>query len=178
MPPRVRIIGIDPGLSISGFAVIDSNSNTVKLVECGLIKTRTKDSTADRLNQIHTAVSKLIDKHKPSALAVEDNFYGKNFKTAKLMSQAEAMILLAGAETNLTIRKFPTKTVKQAVVGRGDASKSQVSFMVGRHLRLKTDSVPRDISDALAVALCCMFKSNSTRRGVSVFDSISGRVAG
>ena len=178
MPPQVRIIGIDPGLSVSGFAVIDSNSNTAKLVECGLIKTRTKDSTADRLNQIHTAVSKLIGKHKPSTLAVEDNFYGKNYQTAKLMSQAEAMILLAGAEKSLTIQKYPTKTVKQAVAGRGDASKSQVSFMVGRHLRLKTDLVPKDISDAMAVALCCMFKSNLTMRGVSVFDSLSGRSAG
>lgn len=91
---------------------------------------------------------------------MEDSFLGKNFKSAKILGGAKAVILLAGAENKLATCEYSPREIKQAVVGRGGASKQQVKFMVKNLLGLDSAPMEEDASDALAVALCCAFKSN------------------
>ncbi len=161
MSPKLRILGIDPGISVTGYGVIDYQADRPRLVECGIIKTKVKDSQGERLHQLYQGVNQLLKKFKPKTLAIEDSFLGKNFKAAKVLGGAKAVVLLAGAERKLATREFSPREVKQAVVGRGEASKEQVNFMVTNLLRLKSLPVKEDTSDALAVALCCAFRTNS-----------------
>ncbi len=161
MSPKVRILGIDPGISVTGYGIIDYLSNQPKLIECGIIKTRANGSQGERLHQLYQGVSQLLKEFKPKALAVEDSFLGKNYKSAKILGGAKAVVLLAGAERKIDTQEYSPREVKQAVVGRGGASKEQVNFMVANLLRLKLPPAKEDTSDALAVALCCAFRTKS-----------------
>ncbi len=123
-----------------------------------------KDSTSKKLQQIFFGLNKIIKKNKPDFLAVEDSFFAKNVKSLKVMSQAKGVILLAGAQAGLTVKEYSTREVKQSVVGRGEASKNQVQFMVKALLSIKSDNLPEDASDALAVAFChCQKISNHNK---------------
>ena len=164
MSLRVRILGLDPGISRSGYGVVDYIGGQAKLVECGVIETKAKSQSGERLHTLYSGFREVIRKHKPELLAVEDSFLGKNFKSAKILGGAKAAALLAGAEYKLPSREYSPREIKQAVVGKGAASKAQVQFMVKNHLRLKQIPTPEDASDALAVALCCSFRLNSKGR--------------
>jgi crossover junction endodeoxyribonuclease RuvC len=162
--PKSRILGIDPGVSVTGYGIIDFVNNHPRLVECGTIKTKARQSSGEKYWQLCQGVRKLIRKRNPGVLAVEDSFVGKNFRSAKALGGAKAVVLLAGAEKGIVSCEFSPREIKQAIVGRGEASKQQVNFMVGKLLSLKSNPDQDDISDALAVALCCSFKA----KGVEV----------
>ena len=161
MPPRKTILGIDPGIGVTGYGIIEWQSDRARLVECGVIKTKTNGSQGERLRQLYSGINQLLKKFKPDTLAVEDSFLGKNFLSAKVLGGAKAVALLAGAERELDTYEFSPREVKQAIVGNGGASKPQVNFMVSNLLKLKSPPA-EDSSDALAVALCCAFRSNAT----------------
>lgn len=161
MSPKARILGIDPGASVTGYGVVDYIADQPRLIECGVIRTKSNHTRGERYQQLYKGVREVIKTHKPKVLAVEDSFLGKNFKSAKILGGAKAVILLAGAENRLKTWEYSPREIKQAVVGRGEASKEQVGFMVRSLLRLKSAPEPEDASDALAVALCCAFRSNS-----------------
>ncbi|OGC94939.1 MAG: crossover junction endodeoxyribonuclease RuvC [candidate division Zixibacteria bacterium RBG_16_48_11] len=163
MSPKTRILGIDPGISVTGYGLIDYQAQQAKLVECGVIKSKTNHSSAERYQQMYAGIKEVIKNHKPECLAVEDSFLGKNFKSAKILGGAKAVILLAGAESKLKTCEYSPREIKMAVVGRGEASKEQVNYMVSSILKLKSAPHPEDASDALAVALCCAFRSNLSR---------------
>ena len=161
MSLKKRIIGIDPGIGVTGYGVIDWQSDKIKFVECGIIKTKANGSPGERLHQLYKGINQLLKEFKPDTLAVEDSFLGKNFLSAKVLGGAKAVALLAGAERELDTYEFSPREVKQAIVGNGGASKPQVNFMVSNLLKLKSPPA-EDSSDALAVALCCAFRSNAT----------------
>ena len=161
MSPKIRILGIDPGISATGYGIIDYIAEQPRLLECGIIKPKSKGTAAEKLSQIYQGISQLLKKHRPKVLAVEDSFLGKNFKSAKILGGAKAVVLLAGAQKKLDIHEYSPREIKQAVVGNGAASKEQVKFMVTSLLRLKSFPHPEDVSDALATALCCAFRTDS-----------------
>ncbi len=157
-------LGVDPGISRCGFGLVRYHNNKYQLLNSGIIKTNLKDSTSKKLQQIFFGLNKIIKKNKPDFLAVEDSFFAKNVKSLKVMSQAKGVILLAGAQAGLTVKEYSTREVKQSVVGRGEASKNQVQFMVKALLSIKSDNLPEDASDALAVAFChCQKISNHNK---------------
>lgn len=148
------ILGIDPGLAIVGYSLIEKKGN--KFTECnyGVIRTQAKQSNSDRLKLIFNELNEIIDNHKPDEMAVEKLFFNKNVKTAIKVGQARGVILLAGAQSKLRVAEYTPLQVKQAVVGYGRAGKQQVQQMVKALLCLNELPRPDDAADALAVAIC------------------------
>jgi len=149
------IAGIDPGTARIGYGIIKKSSNKLEMIEYGCIKTESKFSTAERLDQLDQQLTQLIKKYKPDKMAVEDIFFFKNVKTAVKVSQARGVILMRGARMKIPVAEYTPLQVKQAVTSYGRAEKSQVQKMVKLLLNLKEIPKPDDAADALAVAICC-----------------------
>ena len=152
---RYTILGIDPGLADTGYGVIEKN-NKGKLIcqEFGVIKTKSKKGMGERLETINKNLRKIIKKHKPQLIAVEQLFFCKNVKTALLVGQARGVILLTARQNKIPTAEFTPLQVKQAVSSYGQAGKLQVQKMVKILLGLKELPKPDDAADALAIAIC------------------------
>lgn len=148
------ILGVDPGLTITGFCILGKNGNKTNLIAYGSIKSDTKDLMPNRLKYLFEEINKIITKFKPDALAIEDAFFSKNVKSAMVLGHARGSIILAAAINNMIIREYAPRKVKLSVCGSGAASKEQVSFMVMKILGLEKQLKPYDISDSIAVGLC------------------------
>jgi crossover junction endodeoxyribonuclease RuvC len=144
-------LGLDPGTAVTGYGVVQSDGPS--LVECGVIRTNPRDALPQRLKDIYEGIRDLIDRHTPSALAVEDVFYAKNVRTTVVLGHARGVILLAGAQAGIAIYEYPPREIKKAVTGVGGATKEQVQYMMMRLLRLKSAPRPTDASDGVAAAL-------------------------
>lgn len=150
------IIGIDPGTAITGYGVIESSGNKIKLIDYGCIITDKKSSAAERLKILDKELSKIIKKYKPQKIAVEDIFFFKNLKTAIKVSQARGVVLATAARSKVPlIEEYTPLQIKQAVSGYGRADKKQVQKMVKILLNLKTIPKSDDAADGLAAAICC-----------------------
>lgn len=148
------ILGIDPGLAIVGWGVIDYNGNRFKTVDYGSIQTPAGMPTERRLVEIHRELRELIARYRPEVMAVEELFFNTNITTGIRVSQARGVILLGAAEAGVEIAEYTPLQVKQAVVGYGRAEKRQVISMVTRLLGLREPPRPDDTADALAIAIC------------------------
>lgn len=155
----MRVLSIDPGIGITGFSLIQSNRQKSSLSAYGTIKPKSEDSIPVRLNYLFEEVNKLLDQFTPDILAVEDSFYSKNVKSAMILGQARASILIAAVQADIPIHQFAPRKVKMSVCGNGAASKEQVSYMVTKILKLKETPRPLDVSDAIAVGLCYINQS-------------------
>jgi crossover junction endodeoxyribonuclease RuvC len=151
---RNIILGIDPGLADTGYGVIEREQNG-KLVclEYGTIKTPAKEDLGVRLEMINLKLDKIIKKHKPGLIAVEELFFCKNVKTALVVGQARGVILLTARQNKIPMVEATPLQVKQAVSAYGQASKLQVQKMVKLLLNLKELPRPDDAADALAIAI-------------------------
>ncbi len=150
----MRILGIDPGIAITGYGIIDKTGNNFRSVAYGKVTTGTEMDTCKRLMHIYENLLKVIEGYKPQCAAVEELFFNKNAKTAIIVGQARGVALLAAANTGLDLYEYTPLQVKQAVVGYGRAQKRQVQELVKLLLGLEDIPRPDDVADALAVALC------------------------
>jgi len=146
------ILGIDPGTRITGYGVIDAHA---KPLDFGCIRPPPHLSLAQRYEIIFNGVEALIEKYRPSAIAVESQFVLKNAQSAIKLGMAKGMVYLAAARKKIPIYEFAPKKAKLAVVGHGGASKFQVQKMIQALLRLPNPPEPEDAADALALAICC-----------------------
>ena len=153
----MRILGIDPGLAVTGFGVLEIDGDKVKLLNAGTHST-SNGMLSERLKSIFVKISDLLDSESPAEVAIEEGFYGKNVKVAMSLGQARGAVLLACSLNGLPIYEYSPREVKQAVVGRGAASKEQVNYMIRQLLNLRELPSPLDVSDALAVAYCHLLK--------------------
>ena len=151
---NLRILGIDPGVAIVGFGIIESEGNKQQLVRCGVITTPAHTQLSYRLHSIYTDLTDLIKAFRPDAIAVEELFFNTNLTTGISVAQARGVILLACYESGVPVYEYTPLQVKQAVVGYGRAEKNQVMDMVKRILRLQDIPRPDDAADAVAIALC------------------------
>ncbi len=149
-----RLIGIDPGIMITGFCVLDFFKSKTKLVAYGTIKPPRKDRLERRLMHLYDEVFSVISRFCPSVMVIEDSFYSKNVKSAVVLGQARSVIMLAGAKSKIDIYEFAPRKIKQSVCGNGSATKEQVQYMVAQILNLKEIPKPIDITDAMAVGIC------------------------
>jgi|TARA_B100000676_G_scaffold85666_1_gene85803 crossover junction endodeoxyribonuclease RuvC len=149
-----RIIGVDPGLSITGFGVLDQKNDQIRLVAHGTIKPPNRESLPNRLKYLNDNMKDLIKRFDPFQMAIEDTFYSINVKSALLLGQARGVLLLAAASMNIQSSSYAPRKVKQSVAGNGGADKKQIQFMVQKILNMDKPPKPLDASDALAVALC------------------------
>ena len=150
----VRILGIDPGLAIVGWGVVDYSGNRFKTVAYGAIRTPAGIKTEDRLASIYRDLTSLIEEYRPEEMAVEELFFTNNITTGIRVAEARGIILLCGAQHGLRIAEYTPPQVKQAVVGYGKAEKRQVISMVTSILGLREPPKPDDTADALAIAVC------------------------
>ncbi|MBL7013326.1 MAG: crossover junction endodeoxyribonuclease RuvC [Candidatus Marinimicrobia bacterium] len=149
----VRVIGIDPGIGVTGFGIVDGQNGKTRLHSYGTITPPKKDSIHIRLKYLYNEVQKLIKTYQPSIMAIEDSFYSKNVKSALTLGQARGALMLAAANEGLDVKQYAPRKVKQSITGNGAATKEQIQFMVTQILKLKTPPKPLDITDAIAVAL-------------------------
>ena len=148
------ILGIDPGLAIVGWGVIDYQNNRFRPLAYGSILTPAGVETAERLALIHRDLAEIIRTHKPTQMAVEELFFTNNITTGIRVAEARGVILMTGHELGLELAEYTPNQVKQAVAGYGRADKRQVISMVTRILNLPAPPKPDDTADALAIAIC------------------------
>ena len=148
------ILGIDPGLAIVGWGVIDYDKNRFRTIDFGSLQTPAGEATETRLVNIYSGMQELIKRYKPSCMAVEELFFNTNITTGIRVSQARGVILLAAAQAGIEIAEYTPLQVKQAVAGYGRADKHQIITMVTRLLGLREPPKPDDTADALAIAIC------------------------
>ena len=150
----MKILGIDPALTITGYGLIDVRNKKMALVEAGIISTSSKDLVTVRLDKIYRGIIKLISDTSPDVLVLEKIYaHYRHPTTSYILGQARGVICLAAATKNITLVEYAATRVKKAVVGKGLASKLQMQRMVSGLLSLK--SVPKymDVTDALGLAI-------------------------
>jgi len=153
MRSSTRILGIDPGFRVTGYGILDTNGQQSQHVASGVIKASQEDSVAGRLAIIFREVANLVEIHKPEELSIERVFVHKNADSALKLGHARSAAICATFEYKIPVFEYAARQVKQAVVGKGSASKEQVQHMV-RVLLAIDDVLPMDASDALGIALC------------------------
>ncbi len=150
----VRVIGVDPGTATTGYGVVEpADGRPGRLVECGVIRTSPHQPLWCRLRALYEDLVQLIERHEPTALAVESIFYAKNVRTTVVLGHTRGVILLAAAQAGLEVAEFPPARVKKMIVGGGAAAKEQVGYMVQKLLNLKSPPEPSDAADGVAVAV-------------------------
>ena len=150
----MRILGIDPGLAIVGWAVIDSDRGRLSPVAYGAITTPAHTPVEFRLNMIKIDLESIIDKYQPDEMAIEELFFNTNITTGITVAEARGVILCTAHAKGVKISEYTPLQVKQAVVGYGKAEKHQVIAMVTSILKLKKPPKPDDTADAVAIAIC------------------------
>jgi crossover junction endodeoxyribonuclease RuvC len=157
-----RILGIDPGTNVLGFAIIDADKKAVKVIEIGVLTfAHISDDHTVKLRYIFEQVQDLIRHHKPSEMAIEAPFFGKNVQSMLKLGRAQGVAIAAGMVNQLSITEYMPKKIKRAVTGNGNASKEQVAGMLENILHTKFSEKHFDATDALATAMCHWFQASS-----------------
>ena len=153
----MRVMGIDPGIAITGIAFIDEVRGINSLAYCQAIETDSHQPTAKRLSFIYNQIKSLITKYNPVTAALESLFFNTNAKTALTVGQARGVIQLAIENESLPISEYSPLEVKMAITGYGRADKNQIQHMVKNILKLQEILSPDDVADAAAIALTHCF---------------------
>jgi len=160
-----RVLGVDPGLTRCGVAVIEGSAGQkVSLLHIGVFRTDPGEAIEQRLISIERDIDGLVDELEPDVVAVERVFSQHNVRTAMATAQAAAVALLVAARRGLPVAMHTPTEVKAAVTGNGRANKAQVTAMVTRVLRLDTPPKPADAADAAAIAICHAWRGVATQR--------------
>ena len=168
----MKVLGIDPGTAVLGFGVVETGAGRQpRLLECGTLTTPPRDPLPSRLRLIHEGTTALLVRHQPDAMAVESAFYGKNVRTAVVLSHARGVILLAAEQRGVPVSEYSPAQVKKTIVGRGAALKPQVAYMVAQLLRLRSAPEPADAADGVAVALAHLIVAT---RQAAFFRQVTG----
>jgi len=148
------ILGIDPGIAIVGWGVIEYTNNRFRTIAYGAITTEAGHDVEDRLLHVYNELCEIIDYYHPDQMAVEELFFTNNITTGIPVAEARGVILLAAEERHIDVFEYTPLQVKSAVTGYGKAEKPQVMEMTKRLLHLKEAPRPDDTCDALAIAIC------------------------
>jgi crossover junction endodeoxyribonuclease RuvC len=154
----MRVLGIDPGTAITGYAIVEEVGGKLSLIDIGVVTTPAKTPLPSRLQKIYAGLADVIAEHQPEAAAVEELFFSRNVRTAMSVGHARGVTLLALANAGLPIAEYTPMQIKQAVTGYGNADKRQVQEMVRMLLSLRDIPKPDDAADAVAVAICYLHR--------------------
>ena len=154
----MKILGIDPGIGICGFGLIETSSRaSARALDYGAVTTEVDAPIPSRLRELYESLKQVFDECKPDAVAVEKLFFSKNITTGIVVAEARGVVLLVAALRNLPVYEYSPNQIKMALTGYGSATKTQIEEMVRVHLGLETKPKPDDAADALAVAITCSF---------------------
>jgi crossover junction endodeoxyribonuclease RuvC len=158
----MKLLGLDPGLRLTGWGVIDVEGNRLRHVAHGVVKVGGERSLAERLNDLFEGVVAVIAEHGPAEAAVEETFVNVNPGSTLKLGQARGVVVLAPARAGLPVFEYAANLVKKSVTGAGHADKRQIAMMVGR--LLPGVDATADAADALAVAICHAHHRATARR--------------
>ena len=162
MGARVRVLGVDPGLTRCGVGVVEGvPGRPCTLVEYTVVRSDPDEDLAHRLLRLDARLQELVALHRPDAVAVERVFSQHNVRTVMGTAQASAIAILTGARAGLPVQTYTPSEVKAAVTGSGQADKAQIQAMVTRLLRLSAPPKPADAADALALAICHVWRGGT-----------------
>ncbi len=166
--PR-RILGIDPGLQVTGYGVLEVGNQGPIICEAGVIRSSEKREPADfaqRIKTLFEGICEVLDQWKPATIAIEQLYaHYDHPRTAILMAHARGAYFLAGAQRSIPVLSYASTKVKKIVTGSGRASKEQMQHAIARELGLAAPPEPHDVADALGIALCHYFASGGFVRG-------------
>ncbi len=147
------ILGVDPGLNISGYGLIYYSPPRLQFVAAGTVSSPKNASLSQRLLALYDGITAVIKQYQPELFVIEETFYNKNAKTSLILGHARGVLMLAAARNQLPVYEYSARSVKKSITGNGAATKVQVRYMVERILNIKELPDEMDVSDALAVAL-------------------------
>jgi crossover junction endodeoxyribonuclease RuvC len=160
-PTEKIILGVDPGTQVAGYGIISVQGGVMKMIQYGVVQLNKYTTYQLKLQKLHETILRLIEEHKPDEMAIEDPFFGKNVQSMLKLGRAQGVVMAAALSRGIPIVEYAPRRVKQSVTGNGNATKDQVSHMVGQ--LLKEDLQPQffDATDALAIAVCHHFHENA-----------------
>lgn len=154
----MRMLGIDPGIGICGFGLIETTSRAgAKVLDYGAVTTKVDAPMSERLKELYESLEEVFKETKPDVVAIEKLFFSKNITTGIAVAEARGVILLVAEQNNAKIREYTPNEIKKSLTGYGAATKTQMEEMVKVHLGLKQKPKPDDAADALAAAITCSF---------------------
>ena len=157
----MRVLGIDPSLTSTGWGVAEGGGTTFRCLGCGHIPTKSTEPLPARLERIYLDIREVIARFEPEAAGVETVFTAKNQKIALLLGHARGVAVLAVKRAGIPVYEYAPRDIKKAVTGRGGAAKVQVAYMVEKILGLDGPPKTNDESDALAAALCHLLRATA-----------------
>jgi crossover junction endodeoxyribonuclease RuvC len=172
----MRVLGVDPGLTRCGLGVVEGSvGRPLAMVQHGVVRTPAATPTATRLCEIERALDEWLDAHAPDVVAVERVFSQHNVRTVMGTAQASGVVMVTAARRGIPVALHTPSEVKASVSGSGRADKAQVAVMVTRLLRLETAPTPADASDALALAICHIWRGGAQARLAAATTTGTGR---
>ena len=173
----MRILGIDPGIGICGFGLIETTSEaSARALDYGAVTTTVDDPLPARLKELYDSLSEVFDETRPETVAVEKLFFAKNITTGIAVAEARGVVLLVAEQRNLPVYEYTPNEIKKSLTGYGAATKTQIGEMVRIHLGLKKKPKPDDAADALAVAITCSFLYRQKLNNGYKFSNSRGRL--
>ena len=160
-----RILGIDPGTNVLGYAVLQVTGKHLEALDIGVVYMKHLDQHQYKLKKIFERLQSIIHTYQPREMAVEAPFYGKNPQSMLKLGRAQGVAIAAGITKGVEVTEYSPKKIKVAITGSGNASKEQVSAMLDSILQVKLEKKYLDATDALAVALCHHYQSSSVLGG-------------
>jgi crossover junction endodeoxyribonuclease RuvC len=152
--PVYKIIGIDPGTNIMGFAVLNVENGQLRIEDLGVLKMHKLRDHQAKLKEIFLQTQEIIESYQPEVMAIESPFYGKNIQSMLKLGRAQGVAIAAALTMGLEIHEYSPKKIKQSITGNGNASKEQVSAMLNHIMKIRINSKHLDATDALATAVC------------------------
>ena len=149
-----KVLGIDPGISNTGFGIVESRAGSLLALDGGVIETSPAEPLELRLASIADRISELVEQHSPNSMAIESIYFGKNAESAFLVGQARGAVVCEAGRRGLAVTSYTPQQIKLAVCGSGGAAKDQVQRMVAALLDLPGELPPDHAADALAVGIC------------------------
>lgn len=166
-PITMRILGVDPGLNITGYAVVEKRQGRLALVEAGMIRGRSRGDLAARLKEVHEGIADVIASLKPEIMAIEELYsHYERPRTAILMGHARGVICLAATQANIPLKSYASTQVKRFLTGNGRAPKSQIQRAICHEFGLAAPPEPPDVADAMAIALCHHYQQRDLAKSI------------
>lgn len=174
MQDKYKILGLDPGTNLFGYAIIEIEGSKAKLITLGALKINSEYDHQDKLKEIFLQVQEIIETYLPRELSIEAPFFGKNVQSMLKLGRAQGVAIAAAITMGLKVNEYSPKKIKQSVTGNGNASKEQVSAMLENIFKVKIVKSELDATDALAAAYCHF---NQCRNPLSKGKQYSGWAA-
>ena len=161
-PPTYRILGVDPGTTLLGFAVLEVRDKQLCMLEMGVIRLHKFPEHSVRLQRIFERLKQVVFEYKPREMAIEAPFYGKNAQSMLKLGRAQGVAIAAAMTSGVHTQEYAPRKIKQAITGNGNASKEQVAAMLEQELKIDLSDQLLDATDALGVALCHYFQTKNS----------------